>query len=80
MQKVLGSARKTGNVGVSQVISLPHPNKNSLYYDKLFNNGPLDPVTKTNMINNRVEKLTYQQWIRKISPESVAKLSKQNLS
>ena len=47
----------------SQPMQIPHPNSKSNFYDKLFNQGPYDPMTNTHKLNTNVQNYTYRNWV-----------------
>ena len=66
---------------LQEYVTLPHPNKHSEYYDKIFNPGPFDPKTKTHTQHIDVKKYTYDQWAKEIlSPQAAKKAKKSNLN
>ena len=64
----------------SQPIQIPHPNSKSNFYDKLFNQGPYDPMTNTHKLNTNVQNYTYRNWIDKLSPNSAKKLKNNEIN
>lgn len=63
------------------VVEIPHPNRDSNYFDRIMSSGKYDPVKNDMVVNNKVDSHRLNYWTQNVlSPASSVAISRDGLT